>query len=241
MTPKGHVIEPSPVVRDLGVLVSSNRSWAAHIHHTTEGAKKMAAWVLSVFRDRSPTVMLNLYKSMVHSRLEYCSPVWNPADISGIQKIENIQRSFLRKITSLHNLDYWDRLKKLNIMSLQRRRERYCIIHVWKIINDHAPNDINMQFKDHPRLGIRALIPPLNNKVQMSIRSDYDCSFGVRAAQLWNALPADITTLKSLESFKIGFGRFLEQYPDNPPVPGYTPANDNSLLSWRRMHTMLKT
>ena len=67
--------------------------------------------------------------------------------------------------------------------------------------------------------------PSLNKKALMSIRSDYDCSFGVRATQLWNALP--------LDSFKIGLGMFLEQYPDNPPVHGYTPANDNSLLNCR--------
>ena len=41
-----------------------------------------------------------------------------------------------------------------------------------------------------------------------------------------------------LESFKVKLGRFMEQYQDTPPVPGYTPANDNSLLSWGRTHTM---
>ena len=98
-----------------------------------------------------------------------------------------------------------------------------------------------MDFKTHPRLGIRANIPPMSNKAQPSVLTDYDCSFGVRAAQLWNTLPAKITILQSLDSFKTGLGKFLEQYPDTPPVPGYTPVNDNSLLSWRKMHTMLKT
>ena len=42
----------------------------------------------------------------------------------------------------------------------------------------------------------------------------------------------------SLDGFKAGLGKFLEQYSDTPPVPGYTPINDNSLLSWRRTHTM---
>ena len=151
-TPKGHTIEPSDTVRDLGVMVSSNRSWSPHIEHITEVARKMASWVLSAFRDRTPTVMLTLYKSLIRSRLEYCSPVWNPSKISDIQKLENIQRSFLRKIQGAHHLDYWERLKNLKIMSLQRRRERYCIIQVRKIINDKAPNDIKMAFKKHPRL-----------------------------------------------------------------------------------------
>ena len=91
----------------------------------------------------------------------------------------------LCKIAGLKDMDYWDCLKKLKMMTLQRRRERYCIIQVWKIINGHAPNDVQMQFKTHSRLGIKALIPlipKINTKAQISVRSDYDSSFGVRAA-----------------------------------------------------------
>ena len=232
-TPKGYVIEVTDTAKDLGVLVSSDRSWSPQIDQTAQAARKMASWVLSAFRDRSPFVMLTLYKSMVRSKLEYCCPVWNPTKISDIQKLENIQRCFIRKIAGLRDMSYWDRLKKLKIMSLQRRRERYCIIQVWKILNDHAPNDVKMQFNRHPRRGIKALIPQINTKAQLSVRSDYDSSFGVRAAQLWNILPANISQLETLESFKIGLGKFLEQFPDMPPVPGYSTANNNSLLSWK--------
>ena len=74
-----------------------------------------------------------------------------------------------------------ERLKKL--MSLQRRRERYCIIHVWKILNGHAPNDINFEFSTNERLGVKAFLPPLNNMAQLSVKTDYDNSFRVRAPQ----------------------------------------------------------
>lgn len=232
-TPKGHIIEPTDTVKDLGVLVSSNRKWSAHIEHTVQGAQKMASWALSAFRDRSSTLMLTLFKTMVRSRLEYCCPVWNPVKIADIQKLENVQRSFIRKIVGLKDMSYWDRLKKLKLLSLQRRRERYCIIQVWKMINNHAPNDVKMQFTRHSRHGIKAKIPSLNTNAQLSVQSDYDNSFGVRAAQLWNVLPSETNTLETLDSFKIALGRFLERFPDTPPVPGYTPANDNSLLSWK--------
>ena len=181
--------------------------------------------------------MLTLYKTMVRSKLEYCCPVWNPAGITDIQKLESVQRSFTNKISGCKDLHYWDRLKKLKLMSLQRRRERYRIVHVWKILNCEAPNDTGFEFQTHPRLGVKAKIPSLNKSAQLSVRRDYDNSFRVRAAQLWNLLPPELGVITSLDRFKEGLGRFLDQYPDTPPVPGYTTVNDNSMLSWRRTPT----
>ena len=239
-TPCGHVIDPQASVRDLGVYVSNDRSWSPHVEKTVQGARKMAAWTLSAFRDRSAFVMLTLYKSLVRSKLEYCCPVWSPSKVSDIQKLENVQRSFTKKINGCRNLSYWERLRKLKILSLQRRRERYSIIHVWKILNGLAPNDLEFEFSNHSRLGIKADIPTISRKAQVSVRADYDKSFRVHASRLFNSLPPDLRNVCSLESFKSGLGVFLEQYPDTPPVTGVTCVNNNSLLSWkqRRTHSM---
>ena len=129
-------------------------------------------------------------------------------------------------------MNYWDRLKKLNILSLQRRRERYYIIYAWKILNGLAPNDINMKLHSHSRLGIKITLPPVNNKAQAQVKTDYENSFKIKAARLWNLLPKDINTINSLNEFKGGLGRYLRKIPDTPPVPGYTAVNRNSLLDW---------
>ena len=104
ITPGGHCITPQETVRDLGVLLSNNRQWGPHIDKTVLGARKMAAWVLSAFRDRSQMVMMTLYKSMVRSKLEYCCPVWSPTKVTEIQKIEDVQREFTRKIVGSKDL-----------------------------------------------------------------------------------------------------------------------------------------
>ena len=49
------------------------------------------------------------------------------------QAIEAIQRTFTYKITEVQHLNYWERLQELKLYSLQRRRERYIIIYIWKI------------------------------------------------------------------------------------------------------------
>ena len=42
----------------------------------------------------------------------------------------------------MRDYSYSDRLSLLRLYSLQRRRERYCIIYVWKIIEDFVPNNV---------------------------------------------------------------------------------------------------
>ena len=123
----GEVIDVLDNVRDLGIIVSNDCSWTPHVAKIVKAANILASWVLSVFRDRTSTVILTLFKSKIRTVLEYCCPVWNSSKISDIQAVENIQRQFTRKISGCKELNYWQRLHKLDLLSLQRRRERYSI------------------------------------------------------------------------------------------------------------------
>ena len=46
-------------------------------------------------------------------------------------------------------------------LSLQKRRERYILIHARKMANNLTPNDIKMIFKKNARNGLKAIVPPL--------------------------------------------------------------------------------
>ena len=101
-----------------------------------------------------------------------------------------------------------------------------------KIVNDQAPNNIDMSFYSTARLGVRGTVPSYNYKAQKSMSTAYDNSFGVKATRLWNVLPKDVNSQTTLDAFKIAHGGFLKQFPDRPPATGYTPPNSNSLLDW---------
>jgi hypothetical protein len=231
-TPSGFVIEPKPVVKDLGVYLSSDYSWTPHITQMVASARKMAAWVLGVFKDRSKTTMLQLWKSLIRCRTEYCCPLWNPIRINNIKAIEDVQRFFTKRIAHLGDMSYWDRLKVLKLQSLQRRRERYVIIHVWKMLNNIAPNDIKMEFHHHQRLGWTAKLPPHSKNATQAAKTLYDASFAVHGAKLWNILPKDVKEHTNLDGFKNALWKFMDRIPDNPPVTGYTTTNNNSIIDW---------
>ena len=147
----GNMLYPTDQVKDLGVIVFSDMSWSHQVSSMASRARKVAAWVLSAFKCRNRITMLTLYKSLVRSHLEYCCPLWNTSKISDIQQIEGAQRTFTSKIWGVQHLDYW-----------QRRRERYIIIHMWKILHQRCSNDHGINFSTPSRHGIKATIPSLS-------------------------------------------------------------------------------
>ena len=226
-----HISSDSSTVRDLGIYVSDNLSWKEHYTKMTTDAKKYAGWILRTFSSRSKHVILPLYGSFVRSRLENCSPLWLPFTKTDIMTIEAIQRSMTAKISSVSEFNYWDRLKHLNLYSLQRRRERFCIIQVWKILHKLAPNDILMSFHENARLGPVADVPHFISKRQHT-NTLRDHSFSCYGPRLFNILPKKLKEVDTLPNFKVHLDRFLKLFPDTPPTPGYVAVNANSLLDW---------
>ena len=131
----GNLLYPVDKVKDLGIILSSDLSWGSHIRTIASRARKVAAWVLSAFKTRNMLTMMTLSKSLVRSHLDYCCPLWSSCKTSETQEIEGVQRTFTARIWGFQHLNYWQRLKALDLMSLQRRRERYIIIHLWKILH----------------------------------------------------------------------------------------------------------
>ena len=174
--------------------------------------------------------MLLLHKSFARSKMEYCCPLWHTRKINDIQMIETVQRTFTTRISGMEGLNYWQRLKKLNLLSLQRRRERFSIFYMWKIIYGNDLNNLNFQFRYSERRGLTVLIDPIQNS-NAKAPALYDCSFAVMGPQLWNKLPANISMISCFSSFKMEVDKFLSTLPDKPPIQGYPYTNDNSIIS----------
>ena len=187
----------------------------------------LIGYLLSVFKSRSPDVMLTLYKSLVRSHLDYCSPLWHPSQIGDIEMIEDVQREFTRRISGCQSLNYWERLIKLNLYSLQRRRERFILLTMWKILYNQMPR-MGIIFRPESRLGIQAVIPSLTQGSARNRRL-FDESFSFIGPTLWNALPSEVSAIQSFTMFKSHLDKLLRDVPDQPPVTGYSRAHRNTL------------
>ena len=215
--PSGLVIKDEGEVRDLGVIVDPDLSWKPHISKIVAKANTMAAWVLRVFKTRKKEHLMTLYKTYVRSHLEYCSPVWSPYEKQDIEKIEAVQRSFTSKIEGMDDLDYWERLQALGIYSLQRRRERYKILYIWKMSRnlvpvipgmDLEPNYNTRQGKGGPRR-------MAHWKAPKSVATLIHNAFASSALALFNIVPASVKEQTTIENAKAELDKFLsiEQTP----------------------------
>ena len=69
-------IAAKSLVEDLGVSIHESLKWSDHIQKVSKCAMKMGGWILRTFHTRNRFVMLTLFKSLVRSRIVYCSPLW---------------------------------------------------------------------------------------------------------------------------------------------------------------------
>ena len=69
---------------------------------------------------------------MIRPKLEYASIIWSPHNKKDIRKIERIQRAATKMVPSLRDLSYDDRLKRLELPTLQQRRERGDLIAIYR-------------------------------------------------------------------------------------------------------------
>ena len=132
-------------------------------------------------------------------------------------------------------VSYWDRLKDLKIYSLERRRERFLILYVYRVLIGLM--DFNW-FEVYYDRGIRVK-PKYNSKAPLKVRRIRHKSFFYKGPQLYNLLPTELRQLENIDepnqghvdAFKKKLDEYLTRIPDQPNVPGLSRvAATNSLI-----------
>ena len=220
--PQGDPILFTDNVKDLGIITSNDGSFSDHIVTIVKRARRKVGLIWRMFETREEECMITLYKSLVIPILEYGCQLWCPSSVGEIQQIESVQRSFTSRIMGVAHLNYWDRLKSLRLYSLERRRERYIVIYIWKMIESLVPN-VGVQTKYNARRGRLCVVAYANNRARATVQNIKNCFLTVRGAKLFNALPRTVRDLSkvTLNIFKNRLDVFLGTLPDQPATPHY--------------------
>ena len=81
-----------------------------------------------------------------HPILEYSSVIWNPVYKYDIDKIEGVQRRFLKRLSGFYCLPYESRLAELSLDSLYCRRVKSDLVMYYKILNNLVSVDADIFF-----------------------------------------------------------------------------------------------
>ena len=221
------MIERKQTVKDLGVLFDEDLSFNSHVNKIHKTVSSKIGWVLRSFQCRETKLMKTIWKSLIQPHIDYCSPLWfSPNSQGEITRLENLQRQFTKKIKGFENLNYWERLNKLKMLSHQRRMERYNIIYTWKVLEGLVP-DCGLEEICSERRGRLCKVRPIVSNSTMRVRSIRENSFQISGPNLFNSLPAFLRGMTgcTIENFKESLDSFIQMVPDEPKCENLEPRS----------------
>ena len=205
--------------------ITGDLKWNKQVQEISSKANKMLGFVKrTAYMIGNQSVRKALYLTFVRSQLAYGSQVWAPQTVSNILTIERVQRRATKFILSLpYQTDILckERLQILGIIPLCYWHEYLDIVYIFKnLIND---SDSNISVKVSTRETRSASNGTFLN-VGKCRTVNYQNSYYIRAASVWNTLPSYIrdTTIKSIESFKTLLRKHYKDLTDsvfNPDDP----------------------
>ena len=77
-----------------------------------------------VFHFLDKDMMRKIITTMIRPKLEYTEVIWSPHKKKHVLKIEKLHRIATKMVPELKDLTYEERLKEIEISTLEERRER---------------------------------------------------------------------------------------------------------------------
>lgn len=134
------VLETVQSIKDLGVTLDAKLILDTHIDNVVNKAYKMYGFIMrSTVNFQRPSTYLYLYKCLIRPQLEYAVTVWNPHFNIYVNKIEMVQKKFLRRLQYkfFHNrLTYSQLLNKYKLIDLKSRRTQLEIMFLYDLVHN---------------------------------------------------------------------------------------------------------
>ena len=126
--------------------------------------------------------------------------VWSPYTKRNTDKLERVQRRATKFI--LKTDDPYDiRLKKLNLVSLEKRRSLTDVTFLYKVLNGNIDIDISKIIDFHSEAD-RFPLRSMDFLICYARTNVLKYSFSHRIIDQWNQLPLDIRVSDNINTFK---------------------------------------
>ena len=215
-----HVFEE----KDLGVTMDMELNFQEHISTKIKKANCIMGLIRRTFSYLDGHLFKKLYTTFVRPHIEYAQSVWSPHLQKHIKQLENVQIRATAQVDGMKNLDYSERLKKLDLPTLVYRRERGDMIEVWKHFNSYDKTTLPSNFRRNTR-NIRNhshLYQLTWNRPNDGVQGVQSNSFYFRIATKWNNLPASVVQAEDMNKFKAELDRTWMSHPQKYRIEANT-------------------
>ena len=193
----GESIQSCDEAKDLGILI--HRDFSSHNHCTAivRRANYSLRNMKNCFKGHNSEFYLKLFTTYVRPLLESASIVYSPYTIQDIDALESVQRRFTKYLPGLFDFSYQDRLTILGMESLELRRLRADLIHVYKMVREPnmAPQFFTFNVNNTRGHSYKLAKPYARTNVLKYYWSH-------RVVDVWNALPEFVVLANNLLAFR---------------------------------------
>ena len=203
----GTVLDRVDCFKYLGIILDPQLDWSIHCSKLVNKVKSRLFLLKRlkpfVNRDMATTV----YNSLIQSALDYCDVVWSTCRVSSANSLQRLQSNAAKTI--LHLPSHSPSAAALSCLSwpnLEQRRSFHLATTTYLAFNKMTPcylsslltSQTNSSHNTRKSHHTNLVIPRVTTNLARS-------AFSYRAPHLWNTLPINLRTSKTVTYFKNNF------------------------------------
>ena len=205
----GDSIEPSSVVKSLGVRFDSYLNFDDHVNAIVHECNRHLRNLRVIASKLSYELKRQLIHCLIFSKIDYCNGLLYGLPDGTLKKLQKIQNSSVRFLFGSHSLRKWDSvtpfLKEAHFLPIKQRIDFKIGLTVYKCLNNMAPKYLSdcIRAKSQPSKTLRSDqdfflldVPPIPNLKRT------ERSFKYCAPEVWNKLPYELRTCPEITMFK---------------------------------------
>jgi hypothetical protein len=209
----GTGIEPTSSVKYLGATIDQSLSFDAMARSVLQKANARLKYLYRKKDYLTQHTKKLLVMSLIQCHFDYCCSIWYPGLSQVLKnKLQITQNKLIRFVLDLDARSHIgpNHFRSLNWLPVNKRVDQIILCHVFKVKNGMAPDYMGKYFI--PQVTVHSYKTRLSNKGAFAIpkvKGFGSKSFCFVGSSLWNKLPAELSSIGRLPSFKISVKKYL--------------------------------
>lgn len=199
---RGNILDRKCRYKYLGVLLSHDCSWNAHVDYVVAKAAVALNYIQRNLRCADYQLRNTAYLTCIRPILEYACTLWDPSQVGLINKLEKIQNRAARFVLSRYGRNHscTEMKKELNWESLSSRRKKLRLKLLYQIFHNKTGIERDTYLKQPEYISERMdhihKIRPYRARTNL-----YANSFFVKTINEWNGLMSEQVCSKNEDVF----------------------------------------